>query len=125
MADEQEKERLEAVRLAGEWNKQLGFWATGTIALSLTFLKDVVGESGVSGFWRGEIVFAWLSLIASLLFGHFAFGAPLTGFGRDDNWRLEINNLTRKNSIGQIICFIIGLVGIISFAAFHLPGITK
>lgn len=117
MADEQD-----AVKIAGEWTKQLGLWASGTIVLSLTFLKDFLKGAPVSTFWRWWLVGTWLLLIGSLFFGHLAFGAPLTGAGKSAHWKLQVNQQTRTLSIAQLSLFLLGLVGMVIFASYHLAG---
>jgi hypothetical protein len=114
MSDQQD-----AAKLAGEWTKQLGLWASGTIVLSLTFLKDFVKDTPISTFWQAWLVVTWLILIVSLLFGHLAFGAPLTGAGRNTNWELKVNQETRLLSILQLSFFLLGLAGMVIFAASH------
>jgi hypothetical protein len=112
---------LEAVKIAGEWNKQLSLWATGSIVVSISFLKDFLQGSEVSFEWRVELVASWVAMLASILFGHFAYGAPLTGSG-DANWSPKITAATRKLSILQATLFGIGLALLIIFAAGNLPS---
>jgi len=117
---------LEAVRIAGEWNKQLSLWATGSIVLSVTFMKDVLGGSGVSTCSEVLLIISWVTLAASILVGNFAYGAPLTGAGRSAGWKLCLNEATRKLSIAQSCLFVGGIGFLIWFAALniprHLPG---
>lgn len=118
MADE-----LEAVKIAGEWNKQLSLWATGSIVLSITFLKDLL--SGVDiGFWsKCALIFSWVLLALSIFIGNFAYGAPLTGAGKNDpNWKLQVNEESRTLSIIQATLFVLGIASLIIFAACKLPS---
>jgi len=115
-------DQQDAAKLAGEWAKQLGLWTSGTIVLSLTFLKDFVKEAPVSASWRIWLVTTWLLLICSLFFGHLAFGAPLTGAGKAEEWKLQVNQQTRVLSILQLTFFLLGLVGMVVFAANHLTN---
>jgi hypothetical protein len=117
MADE-----LEAVKIAGEWTKQLALWATGTLVLSLGFLKDFLQGQQVIGAWWWCLVAAWFLLICSVICGHLAFGAPLTGAGKNAKWKLEINNQTRWLSASQMVTFVLGLAAITVFAAFHISA---
>jgi len=98
----------------------LALWATGTIVLSISFLKDFVAGSAISGFWRVELAFAWILLIISVVLGHLGFGAPLTNVGKQ-GWRLAVNKQTRFFSILQLAFFGFGLLGIVFFAVCHLP----
>ena len=117
---------LEAVKSAGEWNKQLSLWATGSIVLSVTFMKDVLGGSDVSTCSKVLLIISWVTLAASILVGNFAYGAPLTGAGKTVGWKLCLNDATRKLSIAQSCLFVGGIGFLIWFAALniprHLPG---
>jgi hypothetical protein len=113
---------LEAVKIAGEWNKQLSLWATGSIVLSITFLKDLVQGSPLTACWRVDIVTSWVLLLVSIVVGNFAYGAPLTGAGKSNDWKLKVNTATRVLSIIQASFFVVGLGCLIVFAAFNLPS---
>jgi hypothetical protein len=108
---------LEAVKIAGEWNKQLSLWATGSI---------VLGGSDVSTCSKVLLIISWVTLAASILVGNFAYGAPLTGAGKTVGWKLCLNDATRKLSIAQSCLFVGGIGFLIWFAALniprHLPG---
>lgn len=116
-------DELEAVKIAGEWNKQLSLWATGSIVLSITFLKDLLGGIDI-GFWsKSALISSWLLLALSIFIGNFAYGAPLTGAGKNNaNWNLQINKQTRILSIIQATLFVLGIGLLIIFAASKLPA---
>ena len=63
-------------------------------------------------------------LIVSLICGHLAFGAPLTGAEKDEEWTLKINNATRWLSGTQLVAFVLGLASTAVFVAFHISGST-
>jgi len=117
---------LEAVKIAGEWNKQLSLWATGSIVLSITFMKDILGGTEIATCSKIILVSSWVSLAASILVGNFAYGAPLTGAGQTDGWKLRVNASTRNLSILQAFLFVGGIALLILFAGLniphHLPG---
>ena len=116
-------DELEAVKIAGEWNKQLSLWATGSIVLSITFLKDLLGGSYL-GFWaKLALVSSWTFLVLSIFIGNFAYGAPLTGAGKNNaNWKLQVNEQARTLSIAQASFFVLGIALLIVFAACKLPS---
>jgi hypothetical protein len=117
MSDE---DRRKAVEIAGEWNKQLALWATGSVVLSLGFIKDFLVNNPPTPQWRYELYISWFVLLLSVLSGHFAFGAPLTKVD-GPGWQLRVTPQMRKYSLIQVILFIGGLVGVTLFAATHLP----
>src|SRR5580692_8372789 len=86
---------LEAVKIAGEWNKQLSLWATGSVVLSITFMKDLLSGVEISRFWRLELGLGWAILVVSIFVGNFAYGAPLTGAGKEADFKLKVNQATR------------------------------
>lgn len=114
------EEHLEAVKIAGEWTKQLGLWATGTIVLSLGFIKDFLAGGTIGTGWRWGLVASWVLLILSLVAGHLAFGAPLTGAG-EVGWHLRVNRETRFFSKLQLSFFVLGLLGLVLFVVFNMP----
>jgi len=113
-------DELEAVKIAGDWAKQLSLWATGALVLSLGFLKDFLQGRDISALWWWCLLFAWLLLIFCAVCGHLALGAPLTNAGKVSNWTLEINDQVRTWSRFQLISFVVGLVFLVTFVAFHL-----
>lgn len=113
---------LEAVKIAGEWNKQLSLWATGSVVLSITFMKDLLAGVEISRTWRVVLALAWGILVLSIFVGNFAYGAPLTGAGIEAQFRLRINSTTRNLSIVQASLFVVGMAGLVLFAAFNLPA---
>jgi hypothetical protein len=113
---------LEAVRIAGEWNKQLSLWATGSVVLSITFMKDLMGGVDISRCWRLDLAIGWGILLLSIFVGNFAYGAPLTGAGKDANFTLKVNQATRTLSITQATLFVIGMACLVVFAVFNLPS---
>ncbi len=112
---------LEAVKIAGEWNKQLSLWATGSIVVSITFLKDLLGGADLGSWARAGLISSWFLLAISILVGNFAYGAPLTGAGKQTPWKLQINKATRNLSITQAILFVVGIGLLILFAACKFP----
>ncbi len=112
---------LEAVKIAGEWNKQLSLWATGSVVLSITFMKDLLSGVDISRCWRLDLALGWGILVISIVFGHFAYGAPLTGAGKG-NFKLKVNQATRTLSIIQATLFVIGMACLVLFAVFNLPA---
>ena len=115
---------LEAVKIAGEWTKQLALWATGTLVLSIGFLKDFLKGQKIEGGWWWCLIVAWFFLICSLICGHLGFGAPLTGAGKSWMWKLRINTQTRWLSALQLITFVLGIAAMATFAAFHISGVA-
>jgi hypothetical protein len=112
---------LEAVKIAGEWNKQLSLWATGSVVLSVTFMKDLLSGVEITRWWRMDLALSWGILVASILVGNFAYGAPLTGAGKA-NFKLKVNQATRTLSIVQTVLFVIGMGCLVLFAVFNLPA---
>ncbi|MFZ0773464.1 MAG: hypothetical protein WCA49_19600 [Candidatus Sulfotelmatobacter sp.] len=112
---------LEAVKIAGEWNKQLSLWATGSIVLSITFVKDLLGGSDIGTSARFALILSWVLLALSIFVGNFAYGAPLTGAGKTASWKLRINKQARVLSIAQATLFVVGIGLLILFAACKLP----
>src|SRR5712692_3698433 len=100
---------LEAVKIAGEWNKQLTLWATGSVVLSITFMKDLLGGIEITRCWRLDLALGWGLLVLSIFVGNFAYGAPLTGAGKQANFKLKVNQSTRALSIVQASLFVAGM----------------
>jgi hypothetical protein len=113
---------LEAVKIAGEWNKQLSLWATGSVVISITFLKDLLSGIIMSRSWRIDLAIAWSCLVLSIFVGNFAYGAPLTGAGKDAHFKLKVNQATRTLSMIQASLFVIGISCLVLFALFNLPS---
>jgi hypothetical protein len=113
---------LEAVKIAGEWNKQLSLWATGSVVLSITFMKDLLSGIEITRSWRMDLAIGWSLLVLSIFVGNFAYGAPLTGAGKVTNFKLKVNNATRVLSIVQASLFVFGLACLVVFAVFNLPA---
>lgn len=112
--------QLEAVKIAGEWNKQLTLWATGAVVLSISFMKDILQGISLGRFWRCELIASWTVLLASTVFGILAFGGPITGAG-ESTFKLGVNKPTRKLSQIQAVLFISGIAGLVIFGGFNLP----
>lgn len=113
--------QTEAVKIAGEWNKQFGLWATGAVVLSISFMKDILAGVAVSSGWKYELVASWSFLLLSAVIGVVAYGAPITGAGKP-NFRLFVNRQTRWVSLFQAAAFAIGMVLLIVFGAHMLPS---
>ena len=113
---------LEAVKIAGEWNKQLTLWATGSVVLSITFMKDLLGGIEITRCWRLDLALGWGLLVLSIFVGNFAYGAPLTGAGKQANFKLKVNQSTRALSIVQASLFVAGMACLVVFAVFNLPS---
>jgi hypothetical protein len=113
---------FEAVKIAGEWNKQLSLWATGSVVLSITFMKDLLSGATISCAWRLDLALAWGLLVFSIFVGNFAYGAPLTGAGKVANFKLKVNRSTRILSIIQASLFVLGIGSLVLFAVFNLPA---
>jgi len=112
---------LEAVKIAGEWNKQLSLWATGSVVLSISFMKDLLSGIDITRCWRLDLALGWGILVFSIFVGNFAYGAPLTGAGKHANFKLKINQATRVLSIIQATLFVIGIFCLVLFAVYNLP----
>lgn len=112
---------VEAVKIAGEWNKQLSLWATGAVVLSVTFIKDLLKGVDITMCWRIDLGLGWGILLASIFVGNFAYGAPLTGAGKA-GFKLAINRATRVLSIIQATLFVLGIGCLVVFALANLPS---
>jgi len=113
---------LEAVKIAGEWNKQLSLWATGSVVLSITFMKDLLSGVEITPGWRFDLALGWGFMVLSILIGNFAYGAPLTGAGKTQDFKLKVNSATRVLSISQALLFVFGMACLVIFAIFNLPS---
>jgi len=113
--------QLEAVKIAGDWNKQVSLWATGAVVLSVTFMQDLLKGVDLTWGWRAELISAWMFLVSSTVFGLLAYGAPITGAGQA-NFHPAVNRPTRVLSIVQASLFCGGILGLVLFAFFTLPG---
>jgi hypothetical protein len=113
---------LEAVKIAGEWNKQLSLWATGSVVLSITFMKDLLSGVEITRGWRFDLALGWGFMVLSILVGNFAYGAPLTGAGKAKDFKLKVNRATRVLSIFQAFLFVVGMACLVIFAVFNLPS---
>ena len=98
-----------AYEFASELSKQLITLATGVLALTITFTKDIVGRS--SGRVPTTLLVSWLAFLVSIVCGVWHMSAltgslenaaagPLTGIG--DN--------ARNPAAAQVSTFLVGLV---------------
>src|SRR5215813_10933290 len=113
--------QVEAVKIAGEWNKQLSLWATGAVVLSISFMKDLLPGATVTSGWRHELVWSWAFLLLSIILGNLSYGAPITGSGKD-NFKLHVNRDTRILSNFQQILFGLGMLLLVLFGANNIPA---
>ena len=74
--DPDDAARLKAFEFAQETTKQLLTLATGTIALTITFLKDLVKDAPDWAVWT--LAAAWVAFLLSMVLGVFTLMA-LTG----------------------------------------------
>ncbi len=97
----------------------MGYWFCGPqyyIHEGSSFRVDI------SLFWRLMLAIAWGILVISIFVGNFAYGAPLTGAGKQSDFKLRINRATRVLSIVQASLFFIGMACLVLFAVFNLPA---
>ena len=115
--DSQEK----AFDFAQELCKQLITLATGLIALTITFWKDIIGTDPVKAAWLAY--YSWYALLASAFFGIWMLMA-LTGIlepikppaGYTPSIR---NSSVVIPSILQIVTFVAGLVLLVVFGRLN------
>jgi len=112
--------QVEAVKIAGDWNKQLTLWATGAVVLSVSFIKDLLGGVDVGITLKAVLITSWVLLVLSIVVGLLAYGGPITGAGRTD-FKLAVTRDTRRFSIAQSALFGIGIGCLVVFAACTLP----
>jgi hypothetical protein len=59
--------RIKAHEIIEEHLKQVITIASGTLALTVSFLKDIVGNSGGKSVWPGLLPFCWIALAISIM----------------------------------------------------------
>jgi len=96
---------------AQEVTKQLLTLATGIVALTITFIKDVAADAPESAYWRIEV--AWILFIVSVIFGILTL-MSLTSNLTDDSPSVYATE-TRVVSAVQIILFLCALGFTIAF----------
>jgi hypothetical protein len=117
--------RLEkAFEFAADASKQMIALATGTIALTITFLKDVLNDPAARA---GALQWAWLAFGTSVGFGLWFLLALTGSLGskRISDDALTINAPNAQFPMwGQLLTFLVGLLLTIVFGMTGLRGAT-
>jgi hypothetical protein len=103
-----------AFDFAQEVTKQLITLSTGIIAVTITFLVDVVDEGGGR---VGALELAWVFYLVSVAFGIFALMSMSGNLERPGEGKapsIYAPNIV-FGSIGQILCFAAGLASTLVF----------
>lgn len=112
MSEKQQK----AFDFAQEVSNQLITLATGIIAITITFLSDILKEKAVSDCDKQYLVLGWIILSISVAFGVLTLMALTGTLAKKDNPSIYERSVV-INSIIQIITFFLGLGLIIYFAS--------
>jgi hypothetical protein len=111
-----------AISLASDMDKQLLTLATGTLALSGTFYKELVTNTeSTKRLWC--LHWAWIFLVVSILFGLSAFGMFVT-LSLDPS-RADIKNNLDGASPWTLVQLVTFAVGIFLFLVFLLVNVRK
>jgi hypothetical protein len=109
-------QRRAAFDYASDTTKQLITLATGIIAVSITFSKDIIGNTTAH---RGVLIAAWITYLLSIVFGVWALLA-MTGELQPRGQTSGDPSIRKSNvtmpSIVQILSFIVATGLLIAYA---------
>lgn len=106
-----DEDSRKAFDFASDASKQLITLATGILALTITFIKDIAG--GVSGSIRGLLVWSWVAYLGSVLFGVWTLLALTTGLAARPQRSVGpsgvFDRMVRLPAALQVLAFLVGL----------------
>ena len=109
-------QRAAAFEHASDTTKQLITLATAIIAVSITFSKDIIGNTTAH---RGVLISAWITYLLSIIFGVWALLA-MTGELQPNSQGSDDPSIRRPNvtipSVVQILSFIAATALLIAYA---------
>lgn len=118
---EQEKKAFD---FAADTVKQLITLATGIIALTITFSKDILGPSMLID--STLIIISWILFIFSILFGIISLMALTGTLQPTQNNTVVAPNIYSKNvrfpSIAQVSFFVLGLICTVIFGGISMSN---
>jgi hypothetical protein len=101
--------------LATELVKQIITLSTGMIAITVTFLKDVVGTKHVRRGWAMLLLqFAWIGFLAAIIFGLLTLGAIIGDWSSPTPLGVYQSS-ARYFALMQWLAFLWGVCGVLSF----------
>jgi hypothetical protein len=110
--------RTESIKAAIEWSKQITALSTGTIIISGTFIKDILGGD-IS--YKVLIIASWLALFASTILGVLFLATICAILSTGNVNELDIYSRPSKEiAIFHIIFFFVGVAAFIIFVAINL-----
>jgi hypothetical protein len=113
--------RTKSIAAAIDWSKHLATLATGSVVVSGTFLKDLLGPKQCH---KWLIILCWGCLIGSLLVNIFVFGAFVARL----NDSRRIADIDAYSSPGrglaflQAVLFLSGLILFVIYVSLNLPS---
>jgi hypothetical protein len=105
-------ETLKAYDSTADLVKQILTLSTGIIALTVTFLKDVVGSSAARAGWA--IRLSWISFLFAIVFGLWTLAAIAGSISRQPTASVYGSNITIPLSF-QFGAFGLGIVSVLIF----------
>lgn len=121
LSNQQLENRRKAFDFADAWAKLISTLATGTLVLSATFIKDVLGDDQELEA-RSILFSSWAFLILSAILGPMVLGALVAHLNRPDSTQ-EIDVFAgsiRWLSLAQIVAFFMGTVLFAVFVGINL-----
>lgn len=116
------EESKKAFDFAADTVKQLITLATGIIAITITFSKDIIGASMLTN--STLIIISWALFICSILSGIIALMALTGTLQPMQNNTTATPNIYSKNvrnpTIAQIVLFFLGLIFTVIFGAISM-----
>jgi flagellar biosynthesis protein FlhB len=113
--------RFKAFDITSEWSKQLVTVAAAVVALSATFVHDVIGANQAVGGW---LVLSWVLLLASVVTGVLLLGALIAQLNRArDASTLDVyHGASRWFAVAQLVTFVVGLVAFVIFFSTNISS---
>lgn len=109
--NKEQEQRIEAVKAALEWSKQILTLATGTLVLSGTFIKDIF-KSSIKN--PNLIMFSWILMSLSILFGILFLGKMVNILNEKKGEEVDVYS-AKGVGIIHVAAFFFGLLFFIFF----------
>lgn len=114
--NQEQVQRVEAVKAAIEWSKQVLTLATGTLVLSGTFIKEIFNTPVIKESW---ILACWILMSISILFGLLFIGTMVSVLSGKRGAGIDVYK-HRWTSYVHVLAFFFGLICFVVFISINL-----